>query len=83
MDKGQRSFIFTDGTSSYIGNGSKKTSGLSGRFSNWCDELHLKLTKNLFEYKGGNFELLGKKGEAYVLIFPVYRHEDFRVQFQS
>ena len=28
--------------------------------------------KNLFEYKGGNFELLGGKGEAYVLIFPVY-----------
>ena len=43
----------------------------------------LKTHKNLFEYKGGNFELLGKKGEAYVLIFPVYRHEDFRVQFQS
>ena len=39
--------------------------------------------KNLFEYKGGNFELLAMKGEAYVLIFPVYRHEDFRVQFQS
>ena len=31
----------------------------------------------------GAFELLGRKGEAYVLIFPVYRHEDFRVQFQS
>ena len=43
--QGPEKFIFTDGTSSYIGNGSKKTTGLSGRFSNWCDELHLKLTK--------------------------------------
>ncbi len=60
----------------------QKSTSLSGRFSNWCDEFHLKLTKICLNIRVG-FRLLGGRVRRPCAIFPVYRLEDFRVQFKE